>query len=144
MDPIKLIYDRYENDIGFIMSDEQGDHTHTIIEGINKERDITFHTWGKKMHKPNICDLVFDATLFSTKVTVDVKCLSGLDEVIQQGIMNHPNFDLIMEKIVTLIEEKIPTTVGIFCNYGKHRSVGWVSLLKDLYYPKAICIHEGI
>ena len=96
------------------------------------------------MHEPKTCDLVFDATLFSTKVSVDVKCLSGLDEVIQQGIMNHPNFDLIIGKIITLIEENKPTTVGIFCNYGKHRSVGWTELLKKLYYPTSTCIHEGI
>ena len=31
MEPIKLVYDKFENDIGFIMSDEQGDHTHTKI-----------------------------------------------------------------------------------------------------------------
>ena len=143
MEPIKLVYDKFEYDIGFIMSDEQGDHTHKKIEGI-EERDITFHTWGQKMHKPKECDLVFDATLFSTKVTVDVKCLSGLDEVIQQSIINHPKFDLIMEKIITLIEEKKPSIVGIFCNYGKHRSVGWVELLKKIYYPKSTCVHEGI
>ena len=133
MDPIKLVYEN-ENETGFIMSDKQGDHTHIKIVGI-KDKDITFYTWGHKMHKPKECDIVFDATLFSTKVTVDVKCLSGLDEIIQQSII---------EKIVTLIEEKKPTTVGIFCNYGKHRSVGWVSLLKKIYYPKSTCIHEGI
>ena len=143
MEPIKLVYDKFENETGFIMSDKQGDHTHIKIKDI-KDKDITFYTSGRKMHKPKECDIVFDATLFSTKVSVDVKCLSGLDEIIQQSIMNHPNFDLIIEKIVTLIEEKKPTKVGIFCNYGKHRSIGWVSLLKKLYYPKAKCIHEGI
>ena len=33
MDAIKLVYDSYENDIGFIQSDEQGDHNHQLIEG---------------------------------------------------------------------------------------------------------------
>jgi RNase adaptor protein for sRNA GlmZ degradation len=143
MNPIKLVYDRFENETGFVMTDEQGGHIHTKIEGI-RDKEITFYTWGQKMHEPKTCDLVFDATLFSTKVSVDVKCLSGLDEVIQQGIINHPNFDLIIGKIITLIEENKPTTVGIFCNYGKHRSVGWTELLKKLYYPKSTCIHEGI
>ena len=37
MDAIKLVYDYfYENDIGFVQSDEQGDHNHQIIEGILK------------------------------------------------------------------------------------------------------------
>ena len=144
MEPIKLVYDKYENDIGFIQSDEQGDHIHTKLDNIDDTKNITFHTWGAKMHHPIQCDLVFDATLFSTKVSVDVKCLTGLDEIIQQSIMNHPNFDLIMERIITLIEDKKPTTVGFFCNYGKHRSVGWTELIKRIYYPQSTCDHKGI
>ena len=144
MEPIKLVYDKYENDIGFIISDEQGDHIHKKIEGYDNNREIRFHTWGIKMHKSIECDLIFDATLFSTKIDVDVKCLSGLDDIIQQSIINHPNFDLIIERIVSTIEEKNPKTVGIFCNYGKHRSVGWVELLIKLYYPKSIADHKGI
>ena len=143
MDPIKLVYDKYENDIGFIMSDEQGNHKHTKLEGI-QDKQMTFYTWGIKKHESKNCDLVFDATLFSTTISVDVKCLCGKDDIIQQSIMNHPNFDLIMERIITLIEEKKPTTVGIFCNYGKHRSVGWAELIQKIYYPSSSCIHEGI
>ena len=143
MEPIKLVYDKYENDVGFLMSSEQGNHIHTKIDGI-KDKEMTFYTWGVKKHEAKKCDLIFDATLFSTKISVDVKCLSGLDDIIQQSIINHPNFDLIMERIITLIEEKKPQTVGIFCNYGKHRSVGWAELLKQIYYPSSTCIHEGI
>ena len=143
MNPIKLVYDKYENDVGFIMSDEQGNHEHTKLEGI-QDKEMTFYTWGIKKHEPKKCDLVFDATLFSTTISVDVKCLCGKDDIIQQSILNHPNFDLIMERIITLIEEKKPTTVGIFCNYGKHRSVGWAELLQKIYYPSSQCIHEGI
>jgi len=143
MEPIKLVYDTFENDVGFIMSSEQGNHTHTKIEGI-KDKDITFYTWGVKKNAAKECDITFDATLFSTKTSVDVKCLSGLDDTIQQSIINHPNFDLIVERIVTLLEEKDPKTVGIFCNYGKHRSVGWAELLKKIYYPTSTCIHAGI
>ena len=87
------MYDSYENDIGFVQSDEQGDHNHQIIEGIDRSKVITFYTWGKRKHDPIQCDVVFDATLFSTKISVDVKCLSGLDDIIQQSIINHPNFD---------------------------------------------------
>ena len=46
MDAIKLVYDTYENDIGFVQSDEQGDHTHKPILGIDKTREIIFYTWG--------------------------------------------------------------------------------------------------
>ena len=55
---------------------------------------------GDNEHDPIDCDLIFDATLFSTKISVDVKCLSGLDDIIQQSIINHPNFDYIMERIL--------------------------------------------
>ena len=142
MSAIKLVYDTYENDIGFVQSDEQGDHTHKHILGVDKTREIIFYTWGKHKHNPIECDLVFDASLFSTKISVDVKCLTGYDDIIQQSIINHPNFDYIMERIITEIEDKQPKTVGIFCNYGKHRSVGWVELIKKLYYPNSTCVHK--
>ena len=142
MSAIKLVYDAYENDIGFVQSDEQGDHTHEFISGVDKTRGIIFYTWGKHKHNPIECDLVFDASLFSTKISVDVKCLTGYDDIIQQSIINHPNFDYIMERIITEIEDKQPKTVGIFCNYGKHRSVGWVELIKKLYYPNSTCVHK--
>ena len=32
MDAIKLVYDSYENDIGFVQSDEQGDHNHQSLK----------------------------------------------------------------------------------------------------------------
>ncbi len=142
MSAIKLVYDTYENDIGFVQSDEQGDHTHKPILSVDKTREIIFYTWGKHKHNPIECDLVFDASLFSTKISVDVKCLTGYDDIIQQSIINHPNFDYIMERIITEIEDKQPKTVGIFCNYGKHRSVGWVELIKKLYYPNSTCVHK--
>ena len=40
MEPIKLVYDKYENDVGFILSSEQGDHIHTKIEGI-KDKEMS-------------------------------------------------------------------------------------------------------
>ena len=146
MVPIKIVYDKYENETGFIQTVEQGNHIHKKVEGTDETNEIFFHTWGKMKHKPIECDLTFDATLFSSTVAenVDIKCLSGLDEIIQQSIMNHPNFDLIIERMVTLIEEKNPTTVGIFCNYGKHRSVGIAELLHKIYYPLSRCVHQGL
>ena len=71
-----------------------------------------------------------------------MKRLTGLDDNVQQSILNHPNFDYIMERIITEITDKNPKTIGIFCNYGKHRSVGWAELIKKLYYPKSTCIHK--
>ena len=142
MSAIKLVYDDYENDVGFVYTEEQGDHIHEKILGNDESKVFTFYTWGKYKHDPVECDLVFDATLFSTKISVDVKCLTGLDEIIQQSILNHPNFDYIMERILNEIKDKQPKTIGIFCNYGKHRSVGWAELIKKLYCPKSTCVHK--
>ena len=146
---IKLIYDKYQNDIGFTYGENEGNHQHEIITKINENdintnRELSISTWGIKKHKAPECDIVFDATLFSTKTNVDVKELNGLNEVIQTSIINHPMFDLIIEKIIIEIETNNPKTIGIYCNYGKHRSVGWAELLKKLYYNKSLIKHIGL
>ena len=146
---IKLIYDKYQNDIGFTYGQNEDNHQHTVItkingNDINKIRNLSIFTWGIKKHEAVECDIVFDATLFSTKTNVDVKDLTGLDEIIQTSIINHPMFDLIIEKIITEIESNNPKSIGIYCNYGKHRSVGWAELLKKLYYNKSIINHKGL
>ena len=39
MNAIKLVYDAYENDIGFVVqSEKQGDHTHVKIPGIDESK----------------------------------------------------------------------------------------------------------
>ena len=146
---IKLIYDKYQNDIGFTQGENETDHKHELITKINEidvndKRELSIFTWGIKKHKSPNCDIIFDITLFSTKTNVDVKELTGLDEIIQTSIINHPMFDLIMEKIITEIETNNPRSIGIYCNYGKHRSVGWAELLKKLYYNNSVVKHIGI
>ena len=146
---IKLIYDKYQNDTGFTYGQNEDNHQHTLItkingNDVNKIRNLSIFTWGIKKHEAVECDIVFDATLFSTKTNVDVKDLTGLDEIIQTSIINHPMFDLIIEKIITEIETNNPKSIGIYCNYGKHRSVGWAELLKKLYYNKSIINHKGL
>ena len=145
MNVVKLIYDKYENDYGFTEGIIE-DHKHEIISDIeiNNDRELTIYTWGLKKHLPVECDIIFDASLFSAKINADVKTLTGLNEIVQQGIINHPKFDIIIEMILTHIETNDTHKIGIICNYGKHRSVGWTELLKKLYYPKAIINHKGI
>jgi len=148
MKVIKLVYDKYENDYGFTEG-EIGDHEHTKIEQIGDKRIDTdkilkINTWGLKKHIPVECDVIFDASLFSTKINVDVKKLTGLDEIVQQGILNHPKFDIIIEMILTEIETNNYQKIGFICNYGKHRSVGWAEIIKKMYYPKSVINHMGI
>ena len=146
---IKLIYDKYQNDIGFTQGENDSDHKHELITKINEidvndKRELSIFTWGIKKHKSPKCDIIFDVTLFSSKINVDVKELTGLDETIQTSIINHPMFDLIMDKIITEIETNNPQCIGIYCNYGKHRSVGWAELLKKFYYNNSVVKHMGI
>lgn len=145
---IKLIYDRYENDIGFAEGNYE-DHEHEIIKKINdkkisNDRKINITTWGVKKHLPHDCQIIFDATLFTTKIDGDIKNLTGLDEKIQKSVINHPKFDIIIENILINIETYNYENIGIICNYGKHRSVAWAELLKKLYYPKSNIKHIGI
>jgi len=145
---IKLIFDKYENDIGFSYG-QYNEKEYEILENIydipiKYDRKLDIHTWGIKKHTPIDCDIVFDATLFNTKIDCDVKNLSGLDEIIQTSIKNHPMFDTIMERIITEIETKEPKSIGIYCNYGKHRSVGWAEIIKKIYYKNAYLKHLGI
>ena len=149
---IKIIYDKYENDIGFSYLPENqinNNHIHHIIEKINDvslllDRDLKIYTWGVKKHKCDKCDIIFDATLFRANIDQDVKNLTGLNDIIQTSIVNHPLFDEIMEKILTTIEQENPKVIGFICNYGKHRSVGWAELLGKLYYTNSIIEHIGL
>ena len=146
MEIIKLIYSKNENDIGFTDGNYDIDHKHEILDEINdniinKDRNLNIYTWGIKKYDYNKCDIVFDATLFNTKIDVDVKKLTGLDEIIQTSVINHPMFDIIIEKILTNIEEKNPKNIGFICNYGKHRSVAFAEILKKMYYSKSNINH---
>ncbi len=42
MSAIKLVYDAYENDVGFVYSEEQGDHTHIKIPGIDESKNYWY------------------------------------------------------------------------------------------------------
>ena len=149
MNIIKLVYDKYENDYGFTEEKGGKDHEYVLlksIEGkpIESDRELTICTWGIKKHLPYECDIIFDVTLFSTKFNGNIKEYTGLDEEIQQSIINHPKFDIMIEEIITNIEVGNVKTIGFICNYGKHRSVGWAELIKKLYYPKSKINHRGI
>lgn len=144
----KIVYDKYENDYGFIEGSIP-EHNHEIITNIdnniiNRNRQLEINTWGIKKHNNIECDIIFDCSLFSAKCDVDIKNLNGLDDIIQQSIMNHPKFDLIIEMILKEIEVNNYKKIGFFCNYGKHRSVGWAELIKKLYYNQSTIIHMGI
>ena len=73
----KIVYDKYENDYGFIEG-KIPDHKHEIIniignQIIDRNRQLEINTWGIKKHANIDCDIIFDCSLFSAKCDVDVK-----------------------------------------------------------------------
>jgi len=146
---IKLIYDRYENDIGFINEDSNIEKEYIGLDNINnkpikKDRKLNIYTWGVKKHTCNECDIIFDATLLTAKINRDVRSLNGKNDIVKQSIINHPKFEIMMESILTNVEENEPSTIGFICNYGKHRSVAFAELLKELYYNNSNITHIGL
>jgi len=153
--PISLIYDKYECDIG--VSNDDDDHiiidTPSILNklptkindiDINIHRTLTIYSWGiKKDHDHMDCDLIFDLTQFQTIISkdIDVKTITGLSDTIQNSIIHHPLFLEIIEHVVTYIETENSTHIAFVCNHGKHRSVAWAELLKTLYYNKSSIKH---
>ena len=156
MIPIKLIYDKFDNDIGFIQNEAEqtsldiNDVLKNLPEKvenelINKNRVLQINTWGIKISEGSVCDVVFDLRNFQTKLDskLNVHSLNGFSKEIQDSIILHPKFIELMDKIVTTIETREPQTVGFFCNHGKHRSVGWAELLKKYYYTNAKIKHHS-
>lgn len=158
MNPIKLIYDRYENDLGIYYEEipdtikDNETLKNEILKllpnkvndlDINRNRVFQIYSWGIKKSSGIDCDIVFDLTTFQTKLdpSLDVHSLNGFSNEIQDSIILHPKFIEIIEKIVTMIEINNPKKVGFFCNHGKHRSVGWAEIIKKYYYEKAKVKH---
>ena len=152
---IKLIHDKYENDIG-VLYDENNeiemDKTKILNNlptkindiDINVNRFLTIYTWGIKKDRKNVeCNIIFDLTKFQTKIDkdIDVQTINGLSDIIQDSIICHPKFLELLEIVVNNIETENPTDIAFICNHGKHRSVAWAELLKKLYYKKAIIKH---
>ena len=152
---IKLIYDKYENDIG-VLYDENNeieidkikilDNLPTKINDIdiNINRLLNIYSWGIKKDKKIVkCDIIFDLTKFQTKIDkdIDVQTITGLSDIIQDSIICHPKFLELIKIVVSNIETENPKNIAFICNHGKHRSVGWAELLQKLYYNKSIIKH---
>ena len=155
MKTIKLIYDKYENDMG-VLYDEKNeiemdktkivDNLPTKINDIdiNNNRLLNIFSWGIKKDKKSVnCDIIFDLTKFQTKINkdIDVQTINGLSDIIQDSIICHPKFLELIEIVVSNIETENPKNIAFICNHGKHRSVGWAELLQKLYYNKSIIKH---
>jgi RNase adaptor protein for sRNA GlmZ degradation len=163
MKPIMLIHDFYENDYGVdIVEMEDNISTENILSllpttingyPIEKTRKLNIFTWGMKKSSGVKCDLTFDLTKFRSQVNIDsndersdidIRNLNGNSDEIQTSIIKHPRFLDLTTKIISMIENENAKTVGFYCNYGKHRSVGWAELIKKYYYENAKTKHLNL
>ena len=144
---IKLIHDKNQNDYtfyGFEKTDKINSNYEQIIENslieiknYDKNRKLTIYTYGEKNtnHKKPKCQVIFDVSTFATKIEkTDIKKYDGRDQIIQNAIIQHPIFDILIENVITEIEKNNFDTISFVCNHGKHRSVGWAEILKKYYY----------
>jgi RNase adaptor protein for sRNA GlmZ degradation len=144
---IKLINDKFENDFGFL----EGVSEHNLEEVITKIKELScqhqpkiIYSWGIKKESVNInCDLIFDISLFFTKIkdTCKLSSLTGLDLEIKNGILGHPRFLELLERVIEEIEHHQPLSISFICNHGKHRSVGWVEIMKTYFFKNSEVKH---
>ena len=150
---IPLAYNKEFNDYGFIVSDDKlNENYEDIIKKsfeeltckFDKNRRLIIYSWGEKVkeHIQPDCQVIFDLTKFSTKTDrKDIKKYNGCDEIIQNSIIQHPNFITMLDNVIRQIENNNLNSISFLCNYGKHRSVGFAEILKKYYYTNAIIKH---
>ena len=154
---IKLIHDKNQNDYtfyGFQETDKINNNYEEIITQSLKEigdydrnRKLTIYTYGIKniKHVKPKCQVIFDVSTFATKIEkTDIKKYDGRDEIIQNAIIQHPIFDILIENVINEIEKNNFNKISFICNHGKHRSVGWAEILKKYYYQFSDVIHIKI
>ena len=147
---IKLIHDKFENDFGFIDGTNENniDDIEFEIEKLSYSHyPKKIYSWGvKKDMKVDDCDLIFDVTLFFTKIEDHKKLtnMTGKDKEIQDSIMLHPRFLELIDIIITEIDREEPNSVAFICNHGKHRSVGWAEIVRNYLYVSAQLKHLNL
>lgn len=144
---IKLINDKFENDFGFL----EGVSETNLRDVISEIEDLSCHhqpeyiySWGIKNEPVSTeCDLVFDVSLFFTKIEDRGKLssMTGLDSDIQKSILGHPRFMDLLTLIIQEIETRQPKSIAFICNHGKHRSVGWSQIMKTYFFKNSLVSH---
>lgn len=147
MTTIKLINDKFENDFGFLegVSDSNLEDVIPQIESLSCQHQPEYiYSWGiKKEPLSKECDLVFDVSLFFTKIEDGGKLssMTGLDSDIQKSILSHPRFMDLLTHIIEEIETRQPKSIAFICNHGKHRSVGWSEIMKTYFFRNSMVSH---
>ena len=139
---VVLIHERHENEEWGFREDKER-NSHQPLYRFKNPNPLTIYSWGvhKKIDRPEV-DVIFDVTKFVTTIDGNVKNKTGLDEDIQQSIMNHPRYEMLVDCILDNIYDV--KSIAFICNHGKHRSVGWAEIIKKHYCVKAKINHLDI
>lgn len=139
---VVLIHEKHENEEWGFRQDKER-NSHEPMYRFKNPNSLTIYSWGvhQKLERPKV-DVIFDVTKFVTAINGDIKNKSGLDKDIQQSIMNHPRYEMLVDCILDNIYDV--KTIAFVCNHGKHRSVGWAEIIKEYYCVEANIKHLDI
>lgn len=109
---------------------------------VNQDRELVILTWSKaaRKYKPQETQKNYSVEMISIN-DINLKRVTGKNEVVQVRIMMDPKFTKLLDSIVQEIETNNYMTISICCTHGRHRSVAAAELLKKLYYPQASINH---
>lgn len=105
----------------------------TFSPGFEQHMNIRILSFGYKNGLPQDADLVFDLRCFPNPFYVsDLKYKTGLEQDVQNYVMQHENSLIFYEKLLSMIEFLLPLyrtegksqlVIAFGCTGGKHRSV---------------------
>lgn len=90
---------------------------------------------------PSFCNIIFDARVISNPPS-NLFGLDGMSDAVQKFVYSDPEYNRFFEYILTTIRNLKPTSVGIGCVGGHHRSVATAEMLGHLL--KIIPFHREL
>lgn len=144
-DWIEERYHEEEDEDQYFLSDRSS--ISSIEEGRRSSREITIYTWGNSIrkHKPENSEINFNAipiVSLNRGIGLNLKKLNGMNQEIQQYLLQIPKFGIFISDIVSAINDHPAVEcISINCKNGIHRSVAVAEILKREYFPNARVVH---
>eukprot|EP00440_Ansanella_granifera_P022342 gb/GFBE01024265.1/.p1 GENE.gb/GFBE01024265.1/~~gb/GFBE01024265.1/.p1 ORF type:complete len:463 (+),score=118.94 gb/GFBE01024265.1/:1-1389(+) len=165
----KLYAKQLEED-GFDAAEDDLDEStlNTVDDSVRKELDGKFDpkhrfkivTYGRDVNSPSFGAGVVTEGKFNWSALgltgrgkgINTKKLDGRNVEVQGRVSRSDIFKTWMTEKVLMVDEWFkdpenkgkPLTVAVYCSKGRHRSVSAAILLRDLFYPDAVCEGHGV
>jgi hypothetical protein len=128
--------------------DDLWERLRPLVKDPTKGLKVT--TWGTRFILPDVpsdqpkgVEQIFDASHLRGKRSKATIKLRGTNPILQKTVRDCPGFESLMRRIVTEVETKGLSHIGVICRGGHHRSVTVAELLVNLY-PEAKVSHLTI